>query len=84
MIQRELIDTVEQAPDLEIHTSLLHTDRGTLVDFRQFVPSLERYGRGVTFPVDALRRGAANGLIALVERIERGEEVSRGIGGTQT
>ena len=42
---------VPKATDIEVHVSELYTELGNFVDIREFVVSLEQYGRGITLPV---------------------------------
>ena len=38
--------------DIEVHTSTLETEFGPYVEIREYVVSLEQYGRGITFPAE--------------------------------
>lgn len=50
-ISRTVLSSAETAPDRLIHVSRLETDdSGVYVDIREYIPSLEQYGRGITFP----------------------------------
>lgn len=55
-IDRTVHTRVPKATDIEIHTSTLVTESGTFVDIREYVVSLESYGRGITMPIDAAER----------------------------
>lgn len=49
--------------DIEIHVSTLETSAGKFVDIREYVVSLEQYGRGITFPAtDELVASVSGGL----------------------
>lgn len=41
---------VSKTSDIEIHVSQIDTAWGQYTDIREYVVSLEQYGRGVTFP----------------------------------
>ena len=47
---REVIRTVDVAPDLQVHVSALTVDGVQFVEIRNWIPSAESYGRGVVFP----------------------------------
>lgn len=49
-ITYEIIRAVEVTDDLQIHVTIEHTPSGAFLDIRQYVPSLDRYGRGITIP----------------------------------
>lgn len=51
-IERTVYGTAEKAHDLEVHVSLLKAGEYEFVDIREFVVSLEQYGRGLTLPVE--------------------------------
>lgn len=68
-IERKIVDTIEWCEDSEIHTSVLTIDGKEFIDFRQYIPSLSQYSRGVTFPV-RLMPEAVNGLLALADHYD--------------
>lgn len=49
-IKRTVHSRVPKTDDVEIHVSTLDTEHGQYTDIREFVVSLEQYGRGITFP----------------------------------
>ena len=49
-LNRTVHSRVEKTSDIEIHVSTLVTDNGTFTEIREYVVSLDRYGRGLTFP----------------------------------
>jgi hypothetical protein len=49
-IQRTVHESVTVATDKEIHVSTLEKDGGHYTDIREYIPSLQQYGRGITFP----------------------------------
>lgn len=53
-MKRKVLRKVTVAPDLEVHVSVLVAAGATLVDLRQYVPSLKEYSRGVTVPKEAV------------------------------
>lgn len=60
MEQRTVHKTVPKTSDIEIHISTLATEFGDFVDVREYVVSLEQYGRGITIPAkiaDAVGQG---------------------------
>lgn len=61
MEQRTVHKTVPKTSDIEIHVSSLSTEYGEFVEIREYVVSLEQYGRGITFPA-SLRDDIINGL----------------------
>jgi hypothetical protein len=52
---REIHARVQYVHDKEIHVStVLGPDGGKFIDLREFIPSLEAYGRGLTLPIGLL------------------------------
>lgn len=49
-IQREVLGKVTKADDLEVHTCRARMNGVTVLDIREYVPSLKQYGRGTTLP----------------------------------
>lgn len=60
-LERTVHSTVEKAHDLEVHVSTLTTERGDYTEIREYVPSLQAYGRGITFPKE-LSKSVKDGL----------------------
>lgn len=63
-MRRKVMSQTPKTGDLEIHVSTLATESGTFGEIREYVVSLDQYGRGVTFPltedtVASLDRGIA-------------------------
>lgn len=44
--------TVRKAGDLETHVRTIEIDGSRYVELRDYIPSLEEYGRGYWFPFD--------------------------------
>jgi len=53
-VRREILVEVAKAPDLDLHVSILHTPWADYAEIRDYVPSIEKYGRGVLIPASAL------------------------------
>lgn len=49
--ERSVHVKVPTATDIEIHVSQMETEWGTFGDIREYVVSLDQYGRGITFPI---------------------------------
>lgn len=50
---RTVSATINKARDVEIHVSNIAVDTyGVFTEIREFIPSLNQYGRGVTFPAE--------------------------------
>lgn len=49
-IHRRVLGKVTKSEDLEVHTCRATLDGVTVLDIREFVPSLGIYGRGTTLP----------------------------------
>lgn len=65
-LDRRLVHSFSAADDLEIHASLVNSPSGRhYADFREYVPSLKKYGRGLMLPVDALPE-LHTGLLAAI------------------
>lgn len=60
-IERVVHTKVTKAEDLEIHVSTITTEHGQFSEVREYVPSIDQYGRGLTFPSE-LRSKIAKGL----------------------
>ena len=50
--QREVLLRVPRRYDLDIHVAKITIEDGTYVDVREFIPSLQQYGRGILIPAD--------------------------------
>jgi len=46
--KRTVVSQISKTSDIEVRLSYLETAAGTFVDIREYVVSLDRYGRGVT------------------------------------
>jgi len=61
--------TLPKSADLEVHVRLLSIEDRTIVEFVDYVPSLQQYGRGFWLPIED--PGALRGLArALAEAAE--------------
>lgn len=49
-VQRVILGRVTKADDLEVHTCKATMAGVTVLDIREYVPSLGTYGRGTTLP----------------------------------
>jgi len=48
---RTVLARADKASDIEVHVSGLETEDGNLfIDIREYVVSLDQYGRGITVP----------------------------------
>lgn len=50
--QRKIYKRIPSRPDVEIHVFRRTVDGVDFFDVREFIVSLEQYGRGITFPED--------------------------------
>lgn len=50
---RTVLTKVPKASDIEIHVSTVATEYGEFTEVREYVVSLDQYGRGITFPAAA-------------------------------
>lgn len=48
-IKEKTMSKIPIAPDLQLHVRITKADGLELVSLRQFIPSIKRYGRGVSF-----------------------------------
>lgn len=55
---RTVLVAVSKTSDIDIHVSSIDVDGVPYTDIREYIVSLDRYGRGITFP------GAFNAEIA--------------------
>jgi hypothetical protein len=54
-MERKIHARVPYVSDKELHVSTVQSpEDGLFVDLREFIPSLEAYGRGLTFPLGLL------------------------------
>lgn len=65
-IDYTLIGTVPKADDLEIAVRVAQVADERVIDVRDYVPSIDFYGRGITVPVDG-----AYGLAQLISDAAR-------------
>lgn len=73
-IERTVHSRVPKTDDIEIHVSTLDTENGQYTDIREFVVSLEQYGRGITFPArltEEVQRGLYEAFKVMVEVEQR-------------
>ena len=71
-VERTIHTRTPTRPDVEIHVSALSTDFGEYTDIREYVVSLDQYGRGITFPA-ALTAPVLEGLADLTPWIHDGD-----------
>ena len=48
-VREKVMTKISIAPDLQLHIKITKADGLELVNLRQFIPSLKKYGRGVAF-----------------------------------
>lgn len=51
-IDREVFGRRVKAEDLEVHTSLVALEEDHYVEIREYVPSLNEYGRGIVMQIE--------------------------------
>lgn len=62
-----VVAALPKAADLECHIRVVEVEDVRVVEFRDFIPSLEEYGRGYWLPMtEAAIYGAINGLTEVV------------------
>lgn len=68
-IEREVVARVVKTTDIEVHVTRLSTELGEYTEIREYVVSLEQYGRGITFPgwMPEIRDTIIHGLQSLPE-----------------
>jgi hypothetical protein len=64
-LNRTVHSRVEKTSDVEIHVATLVTDSGRFTEIREYIKSLDQYGRGITFPqaystTETIMRGLAD------------------------
>ena len=47
-----LIGAIPKAPDLECHVRVIEVENIKVVELRDYIPSLQEYGRGYWMPMD--------------------------------
>lgn len=58
-----VVATMLKAPDLECHVRIVEVDGVRVVEFRDYIPSLQDYGRGYWLPLtQASVYGAMNAM----------------------
>lgn len=76
-LTRTVHSRAPKTSDIEIHTSTVQSDSGRFVEIREFVVSLEQYGRGITFPLtEGLLDSLLNGLHSMVDLLDEGIALS--------
>ena len=58
---RTVHSRTKKTDDIEIHVCTVDTDHGSFTDVREYVVSLDQYGRGLTFPAGVTEE-VLNGL----------------------
>ncbi|MDX3260679.1 hypothetical protein PV336_15780 [Streptomyces sp. MI02-2A] len=54
-LNRKVYARIPYLPDKEVHVSVVEArEDGKFVDAREYIPSLDAYGRGLTFPMSLL------------------------------
>ena len=49
--KRTVTATEKINEDKFLHVSRLETEQGDYIDIREYIPSLDHYGRGITVPI---------------------------------
>lgn len=75
-IDREVVYVRPKAADIQYHVSVISTDHGKFLDFREYVKSLDEYGRGMTFPAEDWDKVARALAGALEEDDDAGADAS--------
>jgi len=50
--ERKVLETIPRRYDLEIHVCEVTVEDRTYLDIREFIPSMQQYGRGVLIPAE--------------------------------
>jgi len=58
-----LIGSIPKASDMECHVRIVEVDAVKVVELRDYIPSLQEYGRGYWMPMD---ENSVFGVIALL------------------
>jgi hypothetical protein len=69
---REVLQIMPKADDLEVHLCKARLDGVTVIDIRDYIPSLGVYGRGTTLPWNTGTLKLLKGGVAAAERETRG------------
>ena len=67
-----VVGVLQKAPDMECHVRVIEVENVSVVEFRDFIPSLNEYGRGYWVP---LSEEALYGLVGLLTEIADVEKV---------
>jgi hypothetical protein len=51
-LNRTVHTRTPKTSDIEVRVSTLTTENGPFVEIREYVKSLDQYGRGITFPAE--------------------------------
>lgn len=65
-----VIGIVPKAPDLECHIRVVEIENVRVVEFRDFIPSLQEYGRGYWIPLTETSLYGAMTLLTEVANTE--------------
>jgi hypothetical protein len=60
--KRKVLDKFERREDLEIHVSQVTADGMHYAEIREYLPSLDTYGRGILIPQDGVNH-VVSGLL---------------------
>jgi hypothetical protein len=69
-----VVAVLSKAPDLECHIRVIEIENVKVAEFRDYIPSLEEYGRGYWLP---LTEGALFGAVNAVTEIVNSETLSK-------
>lgn len=67
-----VVGVLHKAPDIECHVRVIEVENVSVVEFRDFIPSLNEYGRGYWVP---LSEETLYGLVGLLTEIADVEKV---------
>ena len=66
-----VVQSIPKAPDLECHIRIVEVEGVKVVELRDYIPSLESYGRGYWIPLRSEELfSAINGLTEVARREE--------------
>lgn len=67
-----VVGVIPKAPDLECHVRVIEIDNVRLVEIRDYIPSLQEYGRGYWIP---MTEAALYGVMNAINEVLNSERV---------
>jgi hypothetical protein len=62
-----VVGVLPKAPDLECHVRVIEVENVRVAEFRDYIPSLEEYGRGYWLPMsESALYGAINAITEII------------------